>query len=227
MAGSLTSCRLRVSFSIYILSAVDYYSIMFSMIMAGSLTSCRLRVSFSSMKGKDKDAQQTWREPRATQPYPTVRTWTHRLDPSKPGPWHNKRRRDLALPDLHRMRATVRWRPDLFRRRCLRFEVGELVIDGRLHIINLRGSQRKLFRDLQLLVDLLGDAVVFIQVAGCNNDCVQGSLRLRHNVVLLIELERLGVPFARSRPDLLRGLAEPLLIVAPYARTTLSRIPAD
>ena len=51
-------------------------------------------------------------------------------------------------------------------------------------------------------------AVVFVQVASCDDDGVQGALRLRYNVVLLIELERLVVRLARRGADRLCGLAE-------------------
>mmetsp|Transcript_60739 Transcript_60739/g.166435 ORF Transcript_60739/g.166435 Transcript_60739/m.166435 type:complete len:210 (-) Transcript_60739:255-884(-) len=80
----------------------------------------------------------------------------------------------------------------------LRLQVAHLLGHGRLDLVDLFGHLLHRRGDLELLVDLGGDAVVFVQVGGGGGHRVQGALRLGQHVILLVELQRLRVHL-RSR----------------------------
>mmetsp|Transcript_7203 Transcript_7203/g.23771 ORF Transcript_7203/g.23771 Transcript_7203/m.23771 type:complete len:207 (+) Transcript_7203:292-912(+) len=90
----------------------------------------------------------------------------------------------------------------------LGLEVGELVRDGGLDLVDLGGGLVDRLRDLELVVDLGGDAVVLVEVGSGGGGGVERGLRLGHEVVLLVELQRFGVGLGRDGARRLADLAE-------------------
>ena len=66
-----------------------------------------------------------------------------------------------------------------------------------MDLLEFRGHRRAPLRELEPLVDLIRQAVVFVQVLRDENGLVRRVFHLRRYVVLLVDLRNLVVPELR------------------------------